>query len=314
MTKGKWRSSLRRLSMRIFVTSSEFVSRRSFSRFFWERRDIRRQLFLTQSPAGEQDAGRKRLSRAFRNRLIALHFDNLPQNELETIIEKKSQLPKSDVRNYWFKRCSISRSLDLKRASLPLPVNPVESLGERSLPLGATWRQVQRSMRQLPTVSRRIRLFPCRRSTETQRRAKVHQGDYREVFRREEEESDDRWRRSLRSWRKSILDTIDLETDRNISTLRAHRLDSTIETIGNARWSCRSFRSTAYFLALPITDAHSWFVNDPLLPLFPLFCKHYPLRPLFEPRFLLFLFSADFALKALQFDHSHSSVRSTQGF
>ena len=59
-----------------------------------------RQLFVTQSPAGEQDAERKRLSRAFRNRLIELHFGNLPQNELETIIEKKCQLPKSDVRNY----------------------------------------------------------------------------------------------------------------------------------------------------------------------------------------------------------------------
>ena len=53
------------------------------------------QLFATQNPAGEQYAGRKRLSRAFRNRFIELHFDNLPQNELETIIEKKCQLPKS---------------------------------------------------------------------------------------------------------------------------------------------------------------------------------------------------------------------------
>ena len=53
------------------------------------------QLFATQNPAGEQYAGRKRLSRAFRNRFIELHFDNLPQHELEIIIEKKCQLPKS---------------------------------------------------------------------------------------------------------------------------------------------------------------------------------------------------------------------------
>ena len=152
--------------------------------------DDNRQLFVTQSPTG-----RKRLSRAFRNRLIELHFDHREEMSIAEI------------------RRSISKSLDLKRASLPLPVNPVELLGERSLPLGTTWRQVQRPMRQLPTVSRRIRLFPSRRSIETRRRAKVHQGDSREVFRREEEEeSDDRWRRSLRSWRKSILDTRNLET------------------------------------------------------------------------------------------------------
>lgn len=53
------------------------------------------QLFATQNPAGEQYAGRKRLSKAFRNRFIELHFDNLPENELEIIIEKKCQLPKS---------------------------------------------------------------------------------------------------------------------------------------------------------------------------------------------------------------------------
>ena len=53
------------------------------------------QLFATQNPAGEQYAGRKRLSRAFRNRFIELHFSNLPENELEMIIEKKCQLPKS---------------------------------------------------------------------------------------------------------------------------------------------------------------------------------------------------------------------------
>jgi midasin len=67
------------------------------------------QLFATQNPAGEQYAGRKRLSRAFRNRFIELHFDNLPQNELEIIIENKCQLPKS------YSKLLIETMIDLQK-------------------------------------------------------------------------------------------------------------------------------------------------------------------------------------------------------
>jgi len=51
-------------------------------------------LFATQNPPGKY-AGRKQLSRAFRNRFIELHFEELPEDELLTIVEKKCQLPSS---------------------------------------------------------------------------------------------------------------------------------------------------------------------------------------------------------------------------
>ena len=51
-------------------------------------------LFGTQNPAG-QYGGRKVLSRAFRNRFLELHFDQLPPAELETILEKRCALPRS---------------------------------------------------------------------------------------------------------------------------------------------------------------------------------------------------------------------------
>ena len=51
-------------------------------------------LFGTQNPAG-QYGGRKVLSRAFRNRFLELHFDQLPPPELETILERRCALPKS---------------------------------------------------------------------------------------------------------------------------------------------------------------------------------------------------------------------------
>ena len=49
-------------------------------------------LFATQNPPGKY-AGRKQLSRAFRNRFIELHFDELPDSELLTIVENKCKLP-----------------------------------------------------------------------------------------------------------------------------------------------------------------------------------------------------------------------------
>ena len=51
-------------------------------------------LFATQNPAGKY-AGRKQVSRAFRNRFIELHFDELPDPELLDIVELKCQLPRS---------------------------------------------------------------------------------------------------------------------------------------------------------------------------------------------------------------------------
>ena len=51
-------------------------------------------LFATQNPPGKY-AGRKQLSRAFRNRFIELHFDELPEEELLLIVEKKCKLPNS---------------------------------------------------------------------------------------------------------------------------------------------------------------------------------------------------------------------------
>ncbi|KAI1811252.1 midasin [Poronia punctata] len=46
-------------------------------------------LFATQNPAGLY-GGRKALSRAFRNRFLELHFDDIPEDELETILQKRS--------------------------------------------------------------------------------------------------------------------------------------------------------------------------------------------------------------------------------
>ena len=47
-------------------------------------------LFATQNPPGLY-GGRKTLSRAFRNRFLELHFDDIPEYELEYILEKRSQ-------------------------------------------------------------------------------------------------------------------------------------------------------------------------------------------------------------------------------
>jgi midasin len=47
-------------------------------------------LFATQNPPGIY-GGRKNLSRAFRNRFLELHFDDIPEDELHTILERRSQ-------------------------------------------------------------------------------------------------------------------------------------------------------------------------------------------------------------------------------
>ncbi|XP_077366934.1 midasin isoform X3 [Festucalex cinctus] len=51
-------------------------------------------LFATQNPPGLY-GGRKVLSRAFRNRFVELHFDELPSAELETILHQRSSMPPS---------------------------------------------------------------------------------------------------------------------------------------------------------------------------------------------------------------------------
>ena len=51
-------------------------------------------LFATQNPPGLY-GGRKILSRAFRNRFLELHFDDIPEDELETILRERSQIAPS---------------------------------------------------------------------------------------------------------------------------------------------------------------------------------------------------------------------------
>ncbi|KAF3938326.1 Midasin [Dactylella cylindrospora] len=51
-------------------------------------------LFATQNPPGLY-AGRKVLSKAFRNRFIELHFDDIPQNELQDILQRRTQIAPS---------------------------------------------------------------------------------------------------------------------------------------------------------------------------------------------------------------------------
>ncbi|XP_067097253.1 midasin [Osmerus mordax] len=51
-------------------------------------------LFATQNPPGLY-GGRKVLSRAFRNRFVELHFDELPSAELEVILHQRCSLPPS---------------------------------------------------------------------------------------------------------------------------------------------------------------------------------------------------------------------------
>ncbi|TKA79762.1 hypothetical protein B0A49_02655, partial [Cryomyces minteri] len=51
-------------------------------------------LFATQNPAGVY-GGRKPLSRAFRNRFLELHFDDIPVNELAEILHRRTKIPES---------------------------------------------------------------------------------------------------------------------------------------------------------------------------------------------------------------------------
>jgi len=67
-------------------------------------------LFATQNPPGMY-GGRKVLSRAFRNRFLELHFDDIPEDELETILRERSQIAPSFCTKIVtvYKRLSILR-------------------------------------------------------------------------------------------------------------------------------------------------------------------------------------------------------------
>ncbi|KAI8077783.1 P-loop containing nucleoside triphosphate hydrolase protein [Halteromyces radiatus] len=69
-------------------------------------------LFATQNPAGLY-GGRKALSRAFRNRFLELHFDDIPEEELETILSQRCQIAPS----YCKRLVQVYRSLMERRQS-----------------------------------------------------------------------------------------------------------------------------------------------------------------------------------------------------
>lgn len=67
-------------------------------------------LFATQNPPGLY-GGRKMLSRAFRNRFVELHFDEIPKNELETILHQRCHVPPA----YSKKMIAVMAELQLRR-------------------------------------------------------------------------------------------------------------------------------------------------------------------------------------------------------
>lgn len=69
-------------------------------------------LFATQNPPGLY-GGRKVLSRAFRNRFLELHFDDIPEDELETILRDRCKIAPS----YSKKIVEVYRQLSVQRQS-----------------------------------------------------------------------------------------------------------------------------------------------------------------------------------------------------
>lgn len=67
-------------------------------------------LFATQNPPGHY-GGRKVLSRAFRNRFLELHFEELPPAELESILQERCALPAS----YSKKMVAVLLELQVRR-------------------------------------------------------------------------------------------------------------------------------------------------------------------------------------------------------
>ncbi|XP_071901315.1 midasin-like isoform X1 [Coffea arabica] len=69
-------------------------------------------LFATQNPPNIY-GGRKMLSRAFRNRFVEIHVDEIPEDELSTILEKRCKIPAS----YAKKMVDVMKELQLYRQS-----------------------------------------------------------------------------------------------------------------------------------------------------------------------------------------------------
>lgn len=69
-------------------------------------------LFATQNPPGLY-GGRKILSRAFRNRFLELHFEDIPEDELETILRERCKIAPS----YAKKIVDVYRQLAIQRQS-----------------------------------------------------------------------------------------------------------------------------------------------------------------------------------------------------
>ena len=67
-------------------------------------------LFATQNPPTFY-GGRKMLSRAFRNRFVEIHVDEIPDHELTEILERKCQIPRS----YAKKMIEVMKELQLRR-------------------------------------------------------------------------------------------------------------------------------------------------------------------------------------------------------
>lgn len=67
-------------------------------------------LFATQNPPTFY-GGRKMLSRAFRNRFVEIHVDEIPEDELSTIVEKRCEIPQ----NYAKKMVDVMKELQLFR-------------------------------------------------------------------------------------------------------------------------------------------------------------------------------------------------------
>ncbi|XP_017978548.1 PREDICTED: midasin [Theobroma cacao] len=69
-------------------------------------------LFATQNPPTFY-GGRKMLSRAFRNRFVEIHVDEIPEDELSTILKQRCQIPES----YAKKMVEVMKELQLHRQS-----------------------------------------------------------------------------------------------------------------------------------------------------------------------------------------------------
>lgn len=72
-------------------------------------------LFATQNPPGLY-GGRKILSKAFRNRFLELHFDDIPQDDLEVILRERCKIAPSHAK----KIVEVYRELSVQRQSTRL--------------------------------------------------------------------------------------------------------------------------------------------------------------------------------------------------